>query len=61
MRRVIYEVVYIRFLLEKVHTSFSAKCVCQDLKIGHCQDSVPYMQLSESANHDPLVKPPSVL
>lgn len=61
MCRVMYEVVYIRFLLEKMHAAFSAKRVCQGLKIGHWKDSVPYMQLLASANHAPLVKPPSVL
>lgn len=61
MCRVMYEVVYIRFLLEKMHAAFSAKRVCQGLKIGHWKDSVPYMQLLASANHVPLVKPPSVL
>lgn len=48
MCRVTSEVVYIHFLLEKMHVAFSAKRVCQDLKIGHRKDSVPYMQLLES-------------
>jgi hypothetical protein len=45
MYGVMYEVVYIHFLLEKVHAEFLAKCMCQDLKIGHWNDFAPYVQL----------------